>query len=341
MNGYAKALLCLILFAFVSLVSWKYVHAWQDAPIRIEGHTMGTSYHVTYFDRQNRDFKKSIDSLLVVVNRSINTYDSSSEITVFNTGKSFRFKLPFLFPLLKKSHEVYEASSHAFDPTVMPLVNAWGFGPAREAMPDSTRVDSLRQLVGFSKILFNQDSVWKTDPRIQLDFGGIGQGYGADVITDFLKGEGIKNMLVELGGEGRACGINLKSQKPWQLGIVDPNSTRENQFLKAYVTLTDRSYTTAGSYFNYYEIDGRKYAHTIDPATGYPAQNELLSVSVFATDCTTADAWDTALMAMGKDKAVALLEQHPEIDALLIFSTPQGLGTFATEKIAPYLTIIP
>jgi len=340
MNHYVKTLLSVMLFVFLFFVGWSYSHAWEKKPIRIDGRTMGTTYHITYFDAQARDFKTSVDSLLLLVNRSINTYDSSSEVSLFNSGKAIKFNLPYFYPVLNKSKEVFDASSGAFDPTVMPLVNAWGFGPAREAMPDSARIDSLKQLVGFTKILFNPDSVWKTDDRIQLDFGGIGQGFGADIITAFLKGKGIKNMLVELGGEGMACGANLKSGKAWELGIVDPNSTHENQFLKAYVSLTDRSYTTAGNYFNYYEIDGRKYAHTIDPATGYPAQNDLLSVSVFSEDCTIADAWDTALMAMGREKAIALLRQHPEIDAFLIFSTPQGLGTFATEKIAPYLTIV-
>ncbi|PZR41127.1 MAG: thiamine biosynthesis protein ApbE [Azospira oryzae] len=339
MNRFVRYTLLFILIAFIPVAGCRYLSTSGSEPLKAEGQTMGTTYHITYFDEQKRDFSKSIDSLLVLVNKSINTYDRSSEITSFNTGKSFRFTLPYFLPLIEKSREVYTASSGAFDPTVMPLVNAWGFGPAREAMPDSARVDSLRQLVGFNKIVFNQDSVWKKDTRMQLDFGGIGQGYGADIITHFLRAKGIKNMLVELGGEGMACGINLKSGKAWELGILDPNSTEVNQFMKAYVMLTDRSYTTAGTYFNYYEVDGRKYAHTIDPTTGYPAQNELLSVSVFATDCTTADAWDTALMAMGKEKAMATLQQHPEIDALLIFSTPQGLGTFATEKITPYLSI--
>lgn len=339
MNRSVKNTLLTIIVVFGAFVAWRYLNAAPALLLKIEGETMGTTYHISYFDEQNRDLKLPIDSLLLLVNKSINTYDSSSEISKFNSGISLPFKLPYFLPLLHKSKEVYEASEHMFDPTVMPLVNAWGFGPARQSIPDSSRVDSLKQLLGFHRIFFNADSVWKSDRRMQLDFGGIGQGYGADMITNFLKEKGIKNMLVELGGEGMACGINLESGRPWELGILDPCSTEINQFMKAYVSLTDRSYSTAGSYFNYYEVDGRKYAHTINPTTGYPAQNELLSVSVFAADCTTADAWDTALMAMGKEKAITTLQQHPEIDAFLIFSTPQGLGTFATEKIAPYLSV--
>lgn len=148
-------------------------------------------------------------------------------------------------------------------------------------------------------------------------------------------------MLVELGGEGMAVGKNLRSGKPWELGILDPNSTNDNQFFKAYVSLSDKSFTTSGNYFNYREVDGKKYSHTIDPFTGYPATRAILSASVFADDATTADAWGTAFMVMGHEKAIAILKHHPEIDAFLIYSTPDGLATFATEKISLQLKINP
>jgi thiamine biosynthesis lipoprotein len=342
MNSRTKNALYSALLLTTIVAVWKWRNSSSREIIKIEGETMATTYHVSYFDDRHRDFKKSIDSILVLVNKSINTYDPTSEISTFNKSqRSFRFTLPYFYYPIKKSQEVVTASHGAFDPTVMPLVNAWGFGPAKQTLPDSARIDSLMTFVGFEKIQFNADSIWKSDPRVQLDFGGIGQGYGADVITGFLKSKGIKNMLIELGGEGMACGINLKTNKPWELGILDPNSTHENQFFKAYVSLSDRSYTTSGNYFNYREVDGRKFSHTIDPETGFPAQHELLSASVFSKDCTTADAWGTALMVMGKDKAIELLEQHPEIDAFLIYSSQDGLGTFATKGIASSLTINP
>lgn len=333
---YSALLLTTIVFV------WRWRNSASTEMQKIEGETMATTYHISYFDDQHRDFKKSIDSLLLLVNKSINTYDPTSDISAFNKStRAFKFSLPYFYSPIKTSQEVVAASHGAFDPTVMPLVNAWGFGPDKQSLPDSARIDSLMTFIGFEKIQFNSDSIWKSDPRVQLDFGGIGQGYGADVITNYLKSKGIKNMLVELGGEGMACGMNLKTKKPWELGILDPNSTNENQFYKAYVLLSDRSYTTSGNYFNYHEIDGQKYSHTIDPATGFPARHELLSASVFSKDCSTADAWGTALMVMGKDKAMELLKQHPEIDAFLIYSTPQGLGTFATQGIASSLTINP
>lgn len=339
-NRWKNALYSLVLLVAV-LVVWKWRQP-KHTPLRIEGETMATTYHITYFDDEARNFKSSVDSLLVLVNQSINTYNPSSEISTFNKSKSgVRFVLPYLLPPLKKANEVFSASRGSFDPTVMPLVNLWGFGPQKVNRPDSSKIDSIRNFIGLEKVQFNADSVWKLDPRAQLDFGGIGQGYGADVITDFLKSKGIKNMLVELGGEGMACGINLESGKAWELGILDPNSTHENQFFKAYISLTDKSFTTSGNYFNYREVDGKKYSHTIDPQIGFPAQREILSASIFADDCTTADAWGTAFMVMGHEKAIETLKQHPELDAFLIYTTPQGMTTFATEGLTPYLKINP
>ena len=314
-----------------------------DEPMHIEGKTMGTTYHITYFDKKGRDFKNSVDSLLLVVNKSINNYDPTSEVSLFNTNSTgFKFDLPYLYHPLKKAHEVFVASDGAFDPTVMPLVNAWGFGPGKQINPDSSTVDSLRSFVGYDKIRITTDSLVKKDPRVQLDFGGIGQGYGADVIADWLRSKGISDMLVELGGEGMAIGKNIKSDAPWQIGILDPNSTYENQFFKAYVSLTNKSFTTSGNYFNYREIDGKKYSHTIDPETGFPAQHAILSASVFAADCVTADVWGTAFMVMGHEKAIDLLKQHPELDALLIYSSTDGkMQTYMTAGVEPFVKLEP
>jgi FAD:protein FMN transferase len=329
----------IILIASVFAV-WFYRKNQVPEPIKIEGKTMGTTYNITYFDSHNRNFKSSVDSLLEVVNQSINTYLKDSEITAFNNGTSFVYQLPYFLPVLEKSLEVFSASSGAFDPTVMPLVNAWGFGPAEPLNPGNLQVDSIRDFVGFEKIKFNRDSVWKLDPRTQLDFGGIGQGYGADVIVEFLKQKGIRNMLVELGGEGMACGRNIKSQEPWKIGILDPSSTYENQFFKAYISLEDRSFTTSGNYFNYREMDGVKYSHSIDPETGYPSRKNLLSASVFAEDGITADAWATAFMVLGHEKAIEIINQHRELEGLLIYSDEQGKNqVFVSKGIASIVTV--
>ena len=295
-------------------------------PLVLEGSTMGTTYRILYFDEpRRRDFQTSIDSLLVIVNKAINTYDPSSEISRFNSSQNgIRTESFYLCDVLKRSSRIYKKSGGAFDPTVMPLVNAWGFGPEKSYALSEAKVDSLKEFIGFHKIKLNGKWIRKHRPETKLDMGGIGQGYGADVIWNFLTSKGVGHMLVELGGEGVASGRNLKKDKSWTIGILDPNSTPENQFFKAYVTLKDQAFTTSGNYFNYKIVDGRKFGHTIDPSTGYPVQHSLLSASVFAEDCTTADGWATALMVMGIEKAIDKLKSLPEIEAVLMYSDDQG-----------------
>lgn len=328
---------------FLLLASWLISNQNSPEPIRITGRTMGTSYHITYFDPKERDLKKPIDELLLSVNRSISNYDPESEVSAFNqSAKGIGTGLPHLMIPLRIADEVYRESKGAFDLTVMPLVNVWGFGPGKALEPDKKMVDSIRSFTGFNLVQITADSITKLDPRVQLDFGGIGQGYGADVVADFLRSKDITNFLVELGGEGVASGKNLKSGSAWRVGILDPNSTLENQFFKAYVSLTDKSFTTAGNYFNYREIDGKKYSHTIDPSTGYPADRGILSASVFAKDCVTADAWDTAFMVMGHIAAIELLKKHPELQALLLYTDENGeIQSYVTPGISPHIILEP
>lgn len=303
---------------------------------------MGTTYQVRYFDERNRNFQSSVDSLLRLVNHAISTYDTASEVSRFNNSHGIGASSTFLLTPLKKGLEVSGHSGGAFDPTIMPLVNAWGFGPGKILNMDSATVDSLKALVGYKKIQITSDSIGKSDDRVQLDFGGIGQGYGADVIAGFLKSKGITDLLIELGGEGVALGKNLKTGKPWTIGILDPNSSPDDQFFKAYVSLSDQAYTTSGNYFNYREIDGKKYSHTIDPASGYPAEHAILSASVFTSDCTTADAWATAFMVMGHEKAIAYVNSHPEIDAIFMYAgETDQVEVFISDGIKSKVTIEP
>lgn len=223
----------------------------------------------------------------------------------------------------------------AFDPTVMPLVNAWGFGPDKEMKHDSAYIDSLKQLVGFDKIRFSKQRVSKSDPRIQLDFSASAKGYGVDVVAAFLEDKGIKDLFIEIGGEVVAKGKNLYTNDIWKIGILDPDSDEINQFYTAIVGLKDRAMATSGNYFNYYIENGIKYSHTISPFTGYPIRHPLLSASVFANDCMTADALATACMVVGHEKAIEIAENHPEIDVFLVYSDAQGKRkTYASKGIA-------
>ena len=321
---------------------WLYRQPGTPDLRRLEGKTMGTTYHITYFDSKERDFQSTVDSLLVLVNKSINTYDTTSEISQFNRSRrSFVFQLPYLYPPLKKSQEVVAGSQGAYDPTVMPLVNAWGFGPRKIVRPDTVEILTMHAYIGFEKVNFDADSIWKNDPRVQLDFGGIGQGYGADVIADFFRTKGIENFFVELGGEGVASGKNLAENRWWEIGILDPNSDYVEQNFKARATLKNKAFSTSGNYFNYREVDGRKYSHTIDPVSGFPIQRELLSATVFAADCATADAWATAFMSMGHVKGIEILRGHPELSVLFIYSAPDGIQTFASDVLTADLRIQP
>lgn len=308
----------------------------KPEPVTVTGNTMGTTYHITYFDKKGRNFKTAIDSLLLAINRSISNYDPHSEVSKFNQSpRGVPVDLPYFSTPLQVSYEVYKASGGALDLTVMPLVNAWGFGPGREMDMTREKVDSIRQFVGFDKVQIRSDSVIKIDQRVQIDFGGVGQGYGADVIAAFLKKKRIANYLIEIGGEGVAAGRNLKTNRRWRIGILDPASTLDNQFFKAYVYLRDGGFTTAGNYFNFREVNGKKYSHTIDPVSGYPAEQRLLSVSVFAADGLTADAWDTAFMVMGHEKTIEWLKKHPQIQALLFYTDDEGaVSSYATPALA-------
>ncbi|MBZ0246664.1 MAG: FAD:protein FMN transferase [Cyclobacteriaceae bacterium] len=341
MNNRVKNALYSIALVILVFVVWKYRQSNSVNEIKIEGKTMGTAYHITYYDKESRNFNAQIDSLLIVFNQSLSTYIKGSEISNFNEGNSLRFNSPFFLPVLEKSKEVEALSKGAFDPTVMPLVNAWGFGPGKKLKPDSSKIDSIMEFVGFEKIQFNRDSIWKNDVRVQLDFSAIAKGYGVDVVADYLKSMGVTDWFIEIGGEISAFGKNQKLDKTWEAAILDPSSTYENLINKAYVKLEDKAMATSGNYFNFYEENGKKYSHTINPSSGYTIQHELLSASVFADDCMTADAWATAFMVMGKDKAIKKLEQIGELDAFLIYSTENGIETFVTEGIKPMVKINP
>lgn len=303
-------------------------------PVRIEGRTMGTTYSVVYFDERGRVLKPSIDSLLEKVNRAISNYDPKSDVSNFNKSvDGLQADSHHFDYILKKSLEVSQASAGNFDPTVMPLVNLWGFGPISNLKPSAAKIDSLKKFVGYNHLTLKGDKVYKDHPNVQLDFGGIGQGYGVDVISNFLKNRGIENFLVELGGEGFAWGKNLKSSLPWKVGIINPLSSRDEQELLGYAFVENGAFTTSGNYFNYRIIDGKKYGHTISPFTGSPIQTDLVSVSIFAKDCTTADAWDTAFLVMGKENSIAFLKANPQLTAILISFADNKLDVFISDSI--------
>lgn len=323
----------------------------------ISGKTMGTTYNITYGYKSKIDFQAEIDSILLVIDQEISTYNDSSLITSFNQSKesiqlqntkmykkmNVHFKQVFF-----KAKNVYEKTDGYFDPTVLPLVDYWGFGSHRDRSKtiDQNKIKELMQYVGFEQV----ESVFlekkrsldlvKEKPQIQLDFSAIGKGYGVDVLADFLERKGAINYLIEIGGETRAKGKNNKN-KLWQIGINTPEENAATNDIYKVIKLQDNAIATSGNYRNFYEVNGVKYGHTINPKTGQTGlneQNTLLSATVIARDCMIADAYATAFMAMGIDKAIVLAESLEEVEAYFIYSTDTGaMATKQTSGAAFYL----
>lgn len=336
-NAIYTAVILLAMF-----VVWKVRSGKQIPLVSFSGRTMGPIvYTIKYFDDQERNFQAEIDSLLKEFNLSLNTYNPNSEISTFNKDSVFDFSSPYFYPVVQSSRKIYDLSGGAYDPTIMPLVRTWGFGPGKEIDMDSVLIDSLRELVGFDKIAFDKQKISKEDRRVTLDFSASAKGFGVDIVSDFLKSKGVNNALVEIGGEVVASGVNLSTDKPWSIGILNPNSDEMNQFYISIVGLKDKAMATSGNYFNYHIVDGVKYAHTISPFTGYPVIHSLLSASVFADNCLEADALATAFMVVGYERTIEILNENPEYDAFLILSDKQGnLSTYATKGIEPFLTSV-
>ena len=346
MSNRYKNILYTVILLLAMFIVYKYRQANSNDEtipmVQFSGKTMGPIvYNVKYFDAKERNFQQEVDSVLKVFNQSLNTYIPSSEISQFNRDTAFIFKLPYFETAVTKSREIFTLTGGAFDPSIGPLINTWGFGYQKQINKDSAVIDSLRQFTGFDKVLYTPGSIRKTDWRVQLDFSASAKGYGVDVVMDLLKNKGIKNAFVEIGGEVNAMGMNLTSQKPWKIGVLDPNSEEINPYFIATLALSDKGMATSGNYFNYHIVDGIKYGHTISPHTGYPIQHSLLSASVLAEDCHTADALATAFMVFGLEKTKAFLQDHSQYDAFLVYSDDQGkLETYATPGIEPSINLV-
>lgn len=327
--------LCLVLgLAWVSFQGSKAPKLQQ-----VTGQTMGTIiYRVKYIGEQ-KELKNEIDQVLKAFNQSQSTYIPDSEISILNREGSFHYKSTYFLPVLEVSREVFTTTNGAYDPSVGPLVQAWGFGPDKSIPTlDSTTIDSLKALCGFEQVIFNKDSV-SLPKNFQLDFSAIAKGYAVDLVAELLEKNGFTNYLVEIGGEIRCSGKNEKDET-WSLGVEDPLVGADTQKILAIVRLRNRSLATSGNYRNYYEKGGRTYAHIIDPRTGYNAQHNLLSASVFASNCMVADAYATAFMVLGLDESMEIVKKTGDLDAILIYQTEDGkLKSFVSDGIKPFVEL--
>lgn len=302
----------------------------------INGLVFGTIYNITY--QYDGDLKAEIEAELKKFDNSLSPFNDTSVISRVNRNEDLVTDT-FFQACFNRSMEISTETRGAFDITVAPLANVWGFGFKKGAFPDSAMIDSLLEITGYQKVRLENGKVVKADPRIMLSCSAVAKGYSVDVVARYLDSKGIKNYMIDIGGELVLKGVNPKSES-WRIGINKPvdDSLSVNRELQTTLQLTDVGIATSGNYRNFYYKDGKKYAHTIDPRTGYPVQHSILSATVIAGDCMTADALATAFMVMGLEEATAFANANPAIDAYFIYSDEQGkLKTYYTKNMEKYI----
>ncbi len=285
---------------------------------KIAGETQGTTYHMIY-EGEHPGLKKDVDSLLHIFDLSLSTYEPYSVISKVNQGNNVEVDSLFI-QMFNKAAEVTKHSGGAFDITVGPLINAYGFGYGKqETETDSSLIDSLLQFVGMSKVKIVNNHLIKADDRMQLSGNAISQGQAVDFIANFFKKQGIENYMIEIGGELAVKG--LKDGKKWRVGIDKPYEGNDiaGQDLQTILAITDKAVATSGNYRKFYVRDGKKYSHSIDPHTGYPAFQNILSATIIADDCMTADAYATACMVSGLEKSKEIVK-NAGLDAYFVYS---------------------
>ncbi len=302
-----------------------------------KGKALGTTYSIQYeVSHKDISYLNEIEKVFDTVNRSMSTYLSDSDISRINRGDDTVIVDNYFLEVFKKSEEVWEVSDGRFDPTVGALVNAWGFGPEKglERL-DRHQVDSILLFTGLQKVRLTPDHrIVKTHPNVYLDFNALAKGYTVDLVARLLDRKGVKNYLIEIGGELLAKGEHPKKKRPWTVDIDSPEQTAEKRQRIETIHLKDRALATSGNYRKF-RIDsktGERYVHTIDPRTGYPVRSTVLSVSVLAPICMEADAYATTFMTMTPEQSKVVLSHMPQLDAFIISAGSDGAySIFMTE----------
>lgn len=310
-------ILPIIVIALVAVISMKKGGEGAMSYKTASGLVFGTSYNITY--ESDKALEAEIKAVFDSVDYSLSPFNKESIITAVNENRPVEVNDYFIevFTLAKKVHK---ATDGAFDITVAPLVNVWGFGFKEGHFPTDSEVDSLRQIIGLDKVRLEGRHIVKDDPRIMLDCSAIAKGYAVDKVGEMLARNGVKNYLVEVGGEIVAKGKNSRG-KTWSIGVTKPvdDSLSVNSEMQMVLSITDCALATSGNYRNYYIKDGHKYAHTINPKTGYPAESGMLSATIVAPTCAEADAFATGFMTMGRDKSLEILSGRQDMQYILIY----------------------
>lgn len=292
----------------------------------IVGKAQGSTYSIVYYGKDSVVTKEMIDQKLIKLDSSFSLYKSYSRINQFNNSAKGIVLDKYMLAVIKKSIVTYKKTNGLFDITVYPLVEGWGFGVKKtNIIPDSSTVRLLRNCIGSNLINLKGNYLQKKKACVKIDLDGIAQGYSVDVLAALLEQYGVQNYVVELGGEIRVKGRKQPSGEKFKVGIESPTDDElEQHSLQKIITLDKGAITTSGSYRKYYESKGKKITHLINPKTGYPQKNELISVTVYAKDAITADAYDNALMLMGLKNALAFVKQHKELAAYFIYKNSDG-----------------
>ncbi|MBT4398634.1 MAG: FAD:protein FMN transferase [Bacteroidetes bacterium] len=288
-----------------------------------EGPIFGTSFLIKYEYSAQKSLNKGILLTMEEFNKSLSNYDPESVISRFNQNDTKVRADGYFTACFRRAMEISMETDGAFDMTVAPLVNAYGFGFTDRDSIYPGLIDSLLEFVGFNKVRLEKKRLIKDDQRITLDASAIAKGFGVDVVSNFLESKGVKNYLVEIGGELRCTGDSPRGTA-WRVGVDKPIENLIEREIEAVVSLSNQSMATSGNYRQFYEQGNVKYSHTIDPSDGSPVRHSLLSATVLAPDCMTADAYATAFMVMGLDEARLLVNKHHELEAYLIYSGDQG-----------------
>ena len=295
----------------------------ENIPFQMEeGSIFGTVYHIKY--QYKEDLHDSIMARLKAIDGSLSMFNPASTVSCINRGESMKAD-SLITCVWNMSRSISQETDGAFDPTVAPLVNVWGFGYKKKQVPEKALIDSLLDLVGWYRISIHNGNFCKEDPRIILDFSAVAKGFGVDHVANLFRNLGIRNFMVEIGGEIVAQGTNPKGEA-WRIGINKPDedSTCTNNELQEIIEVHDGALATSGNYRNYYIQNGRKIGHTIDPKTGYPAQQSILSSTVKAPSCAMADGYATAFMVMGMKRSQDFLREHPQLQAYFIYADEDG-----------------
>lgn len=321
---------------------------------KIQGETMGTTYNITADISSLKENKSAVDQLLKEINHDVSTYEEDSYISMFNKSKknvvlqntrNYENEYPHFKKNFDVAREVYDKSKGAFDPTVMPLVNYWGFGPNKKNPEtiDKAKLESIRKDVGFVKINklmiaeAKKQYLVKESPGLQLDFSALAKGYAVDEVAALLEKEGANNFLVEIGGEVKVKGSNDRDDF-WIIGINRPEIDAAVNSVYKKMKLTDIAMASSGNYRNYFKLGDKIYSHTMNPRTGYPERNELLSATILAKDCIIADAYATACMVIGVDEARKLIDSIDGVEAYFIYSDEKGnLNELQTNGASYYI----